>query len=355
MSYPQPPPAGTPGYSSQDLVNAINASTSDLLLRQSLLVGATGESNRDPLSVSSNYGQPNSGAGAFGFTPPYTVVEFAPKAAVAEMFSKYWTAERQLPPSLLGTGPAAAEWIAITAEGPAGVQPSNPAIQTPTAQQELTYIQQTGLPTYYGQNVSYQVGDWTTIQSLSGEKVKITGGGPPPTPPSAPNIGSRTTTGNTGPPIYPATIGETSDPSQLPPSNQPAAIAPVPPKPKNPNNPRGWIYQLDLAMNPQFEIQGTKKDNTHQNFWGGLEDLLTGQTELQVLGSVVGGVPVVGTVVHDAQILSNANNWWLVIREWITRIAVFIVGGILIFFAVNALTNGSLMNMLSNTPVPVPV
>lgn len=171
--FPAPPPAGTPGYSKQNLINSILSSTSDRRLQEALLVGGTGESNLNPLSTSPGYlTNPImgvSGGGGFGFTPPFSKVVFDPKTSVAQELPQYQQAlagtggagatEKQAlggsgVPQWL-TGAAKSEFIAIAAE-----RPQNDI-------SELRTIAATNKTTTYGANTSYTVQNWTNIQRIT--------------------------------------------------------------------------------------------------------------------------------------------------------------------------------------------
>jgi hypothetical protein len=157
-----------PGESSNDLVAAILAAApNNKQLQQALLVGSSGESNLNPLSVGSG------GYGAFGFTSSeytspggahYVAQGASPALQVAAILPAYISSQQQLPASV--TNPQAqAEWIAINAE--------NPRNNTT----DLQTIEQTNAPTTYGANYSYSAGNWNAItQITSGTPANVMAG-----------------------------------------------------------------------------------------------------------------------------------------------------------------------------------
>lgn len=132
-----------------------------------------------------------------------------------------------------------------------------------------------------------------------------------------------------------------------------ASLSPQKTRNPDPNNPRGFVYTMNQYMNPQFETTATDAQGNKRTFWSGVEDAITGKAELQILGDITGTSGTVGTIVHDAEMVTNPTNVLLGVRQWITRLSVFAIGAVIVFIAVNALTKGSLMNMFSKVPVIV--
>ena len=345
-----------------DLVNAIKGATSDTQLQEALLFGAYGESGWNVDS-----GGPSAG-GYWGFTAPYydsAVLWDAPATQqVAAILPSYQEAETTVPAGL--SGPAAAEYIALGAERPAFSTPLTiatypttvsggtesqlgyyytPGVPIPAggiSQQEV--ITQTGKTTQYGANQSAN-----TTNQLFAQINNALG-----IPQSAVLSPSGNTGGEqVGPPNQSGTSGqrETNANAVAVAKSNTASILPQHTNSADPNNPRGFVYTLNQYMNPQFQTKGTDQQGNDRTFWGGVEDAITGKAELQILGDITGA----NTVIHDAEIVTNPTNILLGARQWITRLAVFAVGLVIVFIAVNALTNGSLGNLFSKMPIPIPV
>jgi hypothetical protein len=347
-----------------DLVAAIKGATGDTQLQEALLFGAYGESGWNADS-----GGPAAG-GYWGFTAPWydsaTLWDAPASQQVAAILPSYQNAEQTLPAGL--SGAAATEYIVLGAERPAFSTPATiadysttvsggteyqlgysytPGVAIPSggiSQQEV--IAKTGQPTQYGANSSFNQANVTNIYS---EIASALG-----TSTTAVVTGSGNTGGEqTGPPSSSGTSGgrETlSNATSVAKSNL-ASLSPQNVQNADPNNPRGFVKVMNQYMNPQFETKGTDQQGNSRTFWSGVEDAITGKAELQILGDITGA----NTVIHDAEIVTNPTNVLLGARQWITRLAVFAIGAVIIFIAVNALTNGAIMNLISKAPVPVPV
>jgi hypothetical protein len=125
-----------------------------------------------------------------------------------------------------------------------------------------------------------------------------------------------------------------------------------------PANPRGVATVLNDYMNPRYQVTGTDVSTKSQfSFTAAWEDLIIpGKLLGTVIGDAIGIIPGASAIEKDVQIASNPNNWMTAIKEAIIRIAVFIIGGIIVFVGLNMLTNGGLMNVITSAiPVPVPV
>lgn len=340
-----------------DLLSAIKGYTSDVQLQEALLYGAWGES-----------GWSDTSAGYFGFTSSSygNVAGQSAAAQVAAIGPHYAGQESQLPAGVSGV--SAAEWIALGGEAPVFSTPADltayplsvsggteyqlgysytPGVSIPAggiSQQEV--IAETGQPTQYGGNKSIDnTATWSDIVNAL----------------NAPNTGTGSGSGNggsgeqTGPPSPSGTSGqrETNAGAVAVAKANLASLNPQKTRNADPNNPRGFVYTMNQYMNPQFQGEGTDQQGNKRTFWTGIEDAITGKAELQILGDVVGGST--GTIIHDAEILTNPTNLGLVIRQWITRLAVFAIGAAIVLIAVNALTGGALMNLVKSIPIPVPV
>lgn len=335
-----------------DLVAAIKAYSADPRIQEALLFGSYAESGWNRNSTGTG------GGGFFGFTGSQwpAGIYYAPAATqVATIGPDYIDAvagtgvagARELKatgaygvPSNL-TGAARTEFITIAAEGDYGDIT------------DLTYIAQHGTPspTY---NDFYNNTDYlppNLVQDVYGKITKQLG-----TTPDATLTSSVTTSHEqTGPPSKSGTSGQretNADAVAVAKSNL-ASLSPQKTNNPDPNNPRGFIYIMNQYMNPQFEGSGTDQQGNKRTFWTGIEDAITGKAELQILGDVVGGTP--GTIIHDAEIVANPTNIGLMVRQWITRLAVFAIGAVIVFIAVNQLTGGSLLNLVKSIPIPVPV
>ena len=156
----------------QSLATAVQAEApGNTELQQALLFGAYGESG-----WGANMGSPSAG-GYYGFTPPSAFgITFAqaqdPTTATAAILPSYQRVQAAGVPSSITNPEARAEWIALNAEQPAGVDPSNPSVQTGTSAQEQAQIQSSNQPTYYGQNTSFtgQSDVWAAIVGATGGK-----------------------------------------------------------------------------------------------------------------------------------------------------------------------------------------
>jgi hypothetical protein len=347
-----------------DLVAAIKGATSDTQLQEALLFGAYGESGWNP-----NSGGPSAG-GYWGFTEPYydaaTLWDAPAAQQVAAILPSYQQAENTAPAGL--TGAAAMEYIVLGAEKPAFSTPATiraypttvsggteyqlgyaytPGVSIPPggiSQQEV--IAETGQPTQYGANSSF-------AQALINQKFSQIASAL-----SVPDSAVTTSSGNTGgeqtgPPSQSGTSGqrETNANAVTVAQSNLASLNPQKTRNADPSNPRGFVYTMNQYMNPQFEGSATDQQGNKRTFWTGVEDAITGKAELQILGDVTGA----NTVIHDAELVTNPTNILLAVRQWITRLAVFAVGLGIIFIAVNALTKGSLMNLFSKAPIPIPV
>lgn len=331
-----------------DLVAAIKNATADTTLQEALLFGAYGES-----------GWSDSSAGYFGFTSSNFAGDAQKNAAgqVAAIIPYYQAAENELPSGV--TGVSAAEYIALGGEAPVfstvadlsayplsvsdgteyqlgySYTPGVPIPPSGISQQQV--IAETGQPTQYGGNTSINdTSTWSEILSALSAPYVATGPGEQNAPPSKSGTsGQRETLASAN------AIAQTNL----------ASLSPNHTKSANPNNPRGFVQSMNQWMNPQLQNTGTDQHGNTTTFWGGLEDVLTGQTELHILGDITG----TNTIIHDAEVVANPTNILLSVREWLVRLAVFAIGAVVVFIAVNALTNGALMNLFSKAPVPVPV
>lgn len=344
-----------------DLVAAIKGATSDTQLQEALLFGSYGES-----------GWTN--ANLFGFTTFGTGDIGASDATqVNAIIGNYQEAESQLPAGL--SGAAAAEWIALGAEGPAFSRPSiiqaygispaptssdpnreyeyasgswywnNPQVQG-VSQQEA--IAETGQTTQYGANTSLNqttsAGVWSDIVSALSVSAND--------PTNQPSVGGGGGE-QTGPPNKSGTSGQRETPAGAAAyAKSMASLEPQQADNPDPQNPKGFVYRLNQYMNPQFKQEGNDQDGNKRSFWGSLEDAAISTTlpGLQLLGigaSEVGKVTGANTIIHDAEVVSNPQNIMRIIRQWITRLAVFAVGAVVVFIAVNALTHGALLNLVT--------
>lgn len=335
-----------------DLVAAIKGYSADTRIQEALLFGSYAESGWNRNSTGTG------GGGFFGFTGSQwpAGIYYAPAATqVATIGPDYIDAvagtgvagARELqatgaygvPGNL--TGAARTEFITIAAEGDYGDIT------------DLTYIAEhnTPSPTYndFYNNSIYlppaAVNDaYTKIQQQLGT-TSATDTSTTTSPPGE----------QTGPPSPSGTSGqrETNAGAVAMAKSNLASLNPQKTRNPDPNNPRGFVYTMNQYMNPQFQGEGTDQQGNKRTFWTGIEDAISGKAELQILGDVVGGPA--GTIIHDAEIVTNPTNLGLVIRQWITRLAVFAIGAAIVLIAVNALTGGALMNLVKSIPIPVPV
>lgn len=339
-----------------DLLAAIKGYTSDTQLQEALLYGAWGESGWSD----------NPSSGYFGFTSSSYAGDAQASAAtqVAAIAPSYAGQESQLPAGVSGV--SAAEWIALGGEAPVfstvadlSAYPLSvsggteyqlgysytPGVTIPPggiSQQQV--IAETGQPTQYGGNSSIDnTATWSDIVNALGAPNVQTGKG-------SPSPGEQI-----GPPSKSGTSGqrETNAGAVAVAKSNLASLNPQKTRNADPNNPRGFVYTINQYMNPQFEGTGTDSQGNKRTFWTGVEDAITGKAELQILGDVVGGTP--GTIIHDAEIVTNPTNIGLMVRQWITRLAVFAIGAVIVFIAVNQLTGGALLNLVKSIPIPVPV
>ena len=143
-------------------IQAIMSATQDPRLQAALLVGATGESNLNPMSSGSG------GGGAFGFTPPNypaSLETASPQEQVAAIIGSYEQSLAKLPASV--TDPAAqAEWIALGAE-----RPGSKDVPGSQYWERQAVIEKTNAPTMYGANTSYTVQNWNDINQYMGGKL----------------------------------------------------------------------------------------------------------------------------------------------------------------------------------------
>lgn len=345
-----------------DLIAAIKGATSDVQLQEGLLYGAWGESGW--------YDNPNSGY--FGFTSSVYggAAQESAQQQVAAILGPgtYQNAESQLPPGV--TGVSAAEFIALGGEAPVfstvadlGAYPLSvqgnteyqlgysytPGVSIPAggiSQQQV--IAETGQPTQYGANKSIDnTATWNDIVSALGAPNVSTGSGS--------GTSGNGTGEQTGPPSKSGTSGQretNADAVALAKQNQ-ATLFPTGNRNADPNNPRGFVYTLNSLMNPKYQNAGTDKQGNKRTFWSGVEDVLTGKAELEVLGNITGTSGTVGAIIHDAEIVANPQNLVLGITSWLVRLAVFFVGVVVVFIAVNALTHGSLLSAFSKVPIPI--
>ncbi len=149
-------------------------------IASAMLFGATGEGNQTDEPVKSA-GSGSLAGGYFEFTTPSYPISDATLPAsgqVAAIFPSYQQAAARVPSSL--TGAARAEWIALNAENPGGIDPATGAI-VGTSAQERAQIVATDQPTYYGQNRSYTGQNWSSPYledpSITGELAAIGKGG----------------------------------------------------------------------------------------------------------------------------------------------------------------------------------
>jgi hypothetical protein len=350
--------ASQPG---SDLIAAIKGATSDTQLQEALLFGAYGESGWNPDS-----GTPAAG-GYWGFTSPWydsaTLWDAPASQQVAAILPKYQQAELTVPAGL--SGAAASEYIALGAEAPAFSTPATIAAYSTTVsggtEYQLGYsytpgvtipaggiseqevIASTNQVTQYGANAGF------SPSSIYSEITNALG---------APNTVVVTKSGNTGgeqtgPPSPSGTSGgrETTANAVAVAKSNLASLNPQKTRNADPSNPRGFVYTMNQYMNPQFQGSGTDQQGNKRTFWSGVEDAITGKAELQIIGDVTGA----NTVIHDAELVTNPTNVLLGARQWITRLAVFFIGAVVVLIAINALTNGAIMNLISKAPVPVPV
>lgn len=334
-----------------DLVAAIKGYSKDTRIQEALLFGSYAESTWNRNSTGTG------GGGFFGFTGSQwpAGIYYAPAATqVATIGPDYVDAvagtgiagARELQatgaygvPSNL-TGAARTEFITIAAEGDYGDIT------------DLTYIAEhnTPSPTYndfYNNSIYLPPAAVDNAYSIIQQQLGTT---------SATDTSSITKSGEqTGPPSKSGTSGQretNADAVAVAKSNL-ASLSPQKTNNPDPNNPRGFVYIMNQYMNPQFEGSGTDQQGNKRTFWTGIEDAITGKAELQILGDVVGGTP--GTIIHDAEIVTNPTNIGLMVRQWITRLAVFAIGAVIVFIAVNQLTGGALLNLVKSIPIPVPV
>lgn len=338
---------------SNDLLSAIKGYTSDVQLQEALLYGAYGES-----------GWTDTSAGYFGFTSSSygDVAQQSAAAQVAAIAPTYKTAEANLPSNLSGV--AAAEYIALGGEAPAFSTPATinayqttvsggteyqlgysytPGVPIPAggiSQQQV--ITETGQPTQYGANSSL---NQTTSASTWSDIISAL------SLPATDLANTSTVSGGeqTGPPSPSGTSGgrETNANAVAVAKSNLASLNPQKTRNADPGNPRGFVYTMNQYMNPQFETKGTDQTGQTRTFWSGVEDAITGKAELQILGDITGA----NTVIHDAEIATNPTNILLGARQWITRLAVFVIGAVVVFIAVNALTNGALLSVFTKVPI----
>jgi hypothetical protein len=319
-----------------DLVAAIQGYTKDVRIQEALLFGSYAESSWNVDSTGTG------GGGFFGFTGtewPEGIYDAPAATQVATIGPSYLEAvagigvpgarEREANPSGQAgvpanlTGAARTEYITIAAEGDYG----------DTTDLNYIAVNNTPSPTY---NDFYNGTDYLPPDQVEGIYEQITqslGTTSPATPQNPANPTSPS-------PYY---ISQSQTPTGY------ANATPAPGKEANTNTPRGAVYIFNQYMNPKLKQSGTDSQGQKQSFWGGVEDMLTGQTELKILGSAASHLPggkAIETVITDAEIVSSPNNWILVIRQWITRLAVFAVGLIVLAIGVNMLTKGGLVNAL---------
>lgn len=364
---PQPP---------SDLVSAIqNVAPNDLLLQQSLLYGAYGES-----------GWTDSSAGYFGFTDPSygNAAQEPALQQVQAILPGYQRTRASLPPGV--TGAAAAEYIALGGEAPAFSTPAtikeygistvsptreseyadgtwywdNPAIFG-ISQQEV--IAQTNQPTQYGANTSLNQsttpGVWSDIVAAVGGKTgrktttdpPVVTGNPPEGqlpggkigPPAAGFPGSPELP--YGPPAagFPGSPGYTGITTANPPNSYPGMSSQI-------------SASLDQQMNPVVHGTGTDAQGNTQPSAGILQDaegFLTGG----IIGSdkyaplhMIFGVNLKGSA--ESVLEQPVNNAWNAVKAGLVRFGIGLAGLMVmaagLWIIVSKIGGGA-------TPVPVPV